>query len=63
MSFRLISISPNHHEKVLSSSVHIASLENLINVFLVIFSVFEMDLFMKLAHCSMTKRLRNVEKK
>ena len=48
MEFCSTSKSPNHHENVLSLSIHVVSLENLINVFWVIFNVFVIENFKKL---------------
>ena len=46
---------------VLSLSVHVESLENLINIFRVIFSVFEIADFKELAYSSINRRLKNTQ--
>ena len=46
---------PNHHENVLSLSIPVESLENLIKVFLVIFSALEIQNFKQLAFFSINR--------
>ena len=56
---RSTSESPNQQENVLSLSIHVESVENLTNVFWVIFSVFEFEKFKKSA---ISRRLKDVPK-
>ena len=56
----LYSESPNQLENFLSLSIHVESLENLINVFWVNFGVFKIEDFKKLANSSISKRLNIV---
>ena len=56
MEFSSISKPPNCHKNVLSLSIHVESLENLINIFWIICSVFKMENFKKFACSSVTNK-------
>ena len=53
--------SLNHIEMALSLSIYLESLENLFNVFWVIFSVFQIENFKKLAYISVNIRLNDIQ--
>ena len=56
MEFSSISKSLNRQQNVLSLFIHVESLEKLIKVFWVIFSVFGIKNFKKLAYNSVNRR-------